>query len=146
MLDLINDINICIKEIKNIYDNHYDFPSLFEEEDIDQNKLQDYILRATNDIIQMAHRLKENNSISFQESKFTKFIEDIINLNTEFHNDKTLSSKSKSMQNILMSNLAILNSQIIKWNNTHEQHIPTLKEIREKIKSKLQEGLKYFEF
>ena len=119
---------------------------LFEEEDINKKELNLYLLRITNDIVALNKLLKSNSKIAFNLKQFKLLITDILHLNTKFHNDDDLSEVSIKMHNDLMSNIAVLNNQIMEWNEKHEQKLPTIPEIRQLIKETVDSFFAYFNY
>ena len=119
---------------------------LFEEEDINKKELNLYLLRITNDIVALNKLLKSNSKIAFNLKQFKLLITDILHLNTKFHNDDDLSEVSIKMHNDLMSNIAVLNNQIMEWNEKHEQKLPTIPEIRQLIKEAADSFFAYFNY
>ena len=142
MNDLINETILLLGKLREELFSGDAFGSGLAEEEFDNDEIERLLVKINRNVDKILEGF-ENGKLVVNPSRYVDLIKSVINVNTRYHGDENLTDENKALHKKLMGSLERMNNLIVRWNKLHDDHIPTLKDVRKMINEELERGWKF---
>lgn len=139
MKDLIKETILLLGKLREALFSGDVFGSGLTEEEFDNDEIERLLVKVNRNVDKILEAF-ENGNLVVNPSRYVDLMRSIINVNTRYHGDANLTDENKILHKKLMGSLERMNNLIVRWNKLHDDHIPTLKDVRKMINEEIERG------